>query len=134
MSECNHCWEADESGVRCCTFCGVTDERDRTAQQIDEFERSTGDGAYEWSIPSEPDPGRNFRLFVSIETEVSRLVHLEECPVTSANPSARRMEVEDPSLRRSVVVTLDEARWLLATLPKAIAKVEAAWAGDEEST
>lgn len=134
MSECNHCWEADERGIRCCTFCGVTDERDRTSQRVDEFERSTGDGAYEWSIPSEPDPGRNFRLFVSVETEVSRFIDIEECPVTSDKPSARRMEVEDPKLRRSVVVTLDQARWLLATLPKAIAKVEAAWAEDEEST
>jgi hypothetical protein len=25
----NHCWEADETGVRCCMHCGVTDERDR---------------------------------------------------------------------------------------------------------
>jgi len=102
--------------------------------KLEEFERSTGDGAYEWSMPSEPDPSRNFRLFVSIETEVSRLVHIEECPVTSAKPSARRMEVEDPSLHRSLVITLDEARWLLATLPKAIAKVEAAWAVEEGST
>jgi hypothetical protein len=26
--ECNHLWEADETGVRCCAHCGVTDERD----------------------------------------------------------------------------------------------------------
>lgn len=233
--ECNHCWEADERGIRCCTFCGVTDERDRAVKQVDEspaqhlvgalkerlldwtdfdvagyqlgvvlgllpewpkgeawgphkwvfwsanplgdalyemlrslvtlgvlersgeafrwvgsgalldegnavadnpdeFERSTGDGAYEWSIQSEPDPVRNFRLFVSVETEVSRFIDIEECPVTSDKPSARRMEVEDPKLRRSVVVTLDQARWLRATLPKAIAKVEAAWADQEEPT
>ena len=97
----------------------------------DEFERSTGNGSYEWSTRTEPDPARNYRLFVSIETEVSRIIHIEECPVTSAKPSARRLEVEDPSLRRSLSVTLDEARWLIATLPKAIENVEAAWAGDE---
>lgn len=27
---CHHSWEADEDGVRCCVYCGVTDERDRT--------------------------------------------------------------------------------------------------------
>jgi len=97
----------------------------------DEFERNTGDGSYEWSTRTEPDPPHPYRLFVSIETEVSRLIYIEECPVTSTKPSARRLEVEDPSLRRSVSVTLDEARWLLATLPKAIENVEAAWAEDE---
>lgn len=25
---CNHIWEADETGVRCCALCGVTDEQD----------------------------------------------------------------------------------------------------------
>lgn len=131
--ECNHCWEADEQGIRCCTFCGVTDERDRPAQQFDEFERSTGDGAYEWSMRTEPDPPHNYRLFVSIETEVSRLICIEECPVTSKSPGARRLDVEDASLRRSVTVTLDMARWLLAKLPKAIENVEAAWAGEEST-
>lgn len=96
-------------------------------KNIEEFERSTGDGAYEWSIPTAPDKGRNYRLFVAIETEVSRFISIEECPVTSAKPGARRLEVEDPSQPRSVTITLDEARWLLATLPKAIENVEAAW-------
>jgi hypothetical protein len=96
-----------------------------------EFERSTGEAAYEWSIPTAADQGRSYRLFVSIEADISRLVCIEECPVTSAKPGARRMEVEgDP--RRSVTVTLDEARWLLATLPKAIAKVERIWAEGAE--
>lgn len=102
-------------------------------KKMDEFERSTGDGAYEWSVRSgaDLDQKRHYRLFLSIETEVSRLICIEECPVTSAKPSARRLEVEDQSLRRSVSVTLDEARWLLATLPKAIENVEAAWAEEE---
>lgn len=96
-----------------------------------EFERSTGDGAYEWSIPAAPDPGRSYRLFVAIEAEMSRMICIEETPVTSAKPGARRLEVA-PERRRSVTVTLDEARWLLATLPKAIEKIETAWtAGDE---
>lgn len=92
-----------------------------------EFERATGGESYEWSIPTAPDPGRSYRLFVAIEPDVSRLVCIEETPVTSAKPGARRMEVE-PERRRSVTVTLDEARWLLATLPKAIEKIEAVWA------
>lgn len=96
-----------------------------------EFERATGEGSYEWSIPTAPDPGRPRRLFVAVEAEVSRLVCIEETPVTSANPSARRLEVE-PVRRHSVNVTLDEARWLLATLPKAIEKIEAIWAAASE--
>lgn len=102
--------------------------------KVAEFERSTGDeGEYEWSIPTAPDPGRSYRMFVSIEPAASKLVHMEECPVTSAKPGARRLEVEDPALRRSMAVTLDEARWLLRKLPEAIAKVEAAWAGEESA-
>ncbi len=95
------------------------------------FERSTGEDSYEWSISTEPDQGRNYRLFVSIATDVSRMLCIEETPVTSAKPGARRMDV-DGEPRRSVGVTLDEARWLMATLPKAIAKIEAAWAEGAE--
>jgi hypothetical protein len=92
-----------------------------------EFERSTGEDRYEWSIPTAPDPGRSYRMFVSIEADVSRLICIEECPVTSAKSGARRMEVEGEP-RRSVMLTLDDARWLLATLPKAIEKIESIWA------
>jgi hypothetical protein len=97
-----------------------------------EFERSTGEGSYEWSVPSEPDQGRNHRLFVSIETDITRLIVIEDSPVTSAKPSARRMDVEGERLR-AVTVTLDEARWLLRTLPKAIEMAERAWAEAEQS-
>ena len=93
-----------------------------------EFERATGEDHYEWSMPSPSGhDGRNYRLFVSIEADISRLIGIDESPVTSAKPSARRMEVEDEP-RRSVTVTLDQARWLLATLPKAIEQVESIWA------
>jgi hypothetical protein len=97
-----------------------------SAEQM-EFERATGDGSYEWSVPSAPDQGRNYRLFVAIESDVSRLITVEECPVTSVSPGAQRMEVEGEP-RRSVVLTMDEARWLLDTLPKAMARIERAWA------
>jgi len=136
--ECNHCWDANGDGIRCCVFCGVTDERDRTEKvvnaQVEEFERSTGDGAYEWSIPTHPDPdGTPFRVFVSIDPEIARLICVEEAKVTSVNPGARRLEVE-PAERRRINITIGEARWLLTSLPKAIAKIEAEWARDEEST
>jgi hypothetical protein len=79
-----------------------------------EFERSTGGESYEWSIPTAPDRERSYRMFVSVEADLTRLICVEECPVTSDNPGARRMEVEGVP-RRSVMLTLDDARWLMAT-------------------
>lgn len=103
-----------------------------TNEEVAEFERSTGDGAYEWSIPTAPDPdGSNFRFFVSVDPELYRHICLEEAKVTSANPGARRLDVE-PSERYRVSVTISEAKWLMSVLPKAIAKIEAAWSEDDE--
>jgi Zn ribbon nucleic-acid-binding protein len=39
MSDCNHHWEADETGIRCCVHCGVTDERDRPSAMTAEAQR-----------------------------------------------------------------------------------------------
>jgi len=96
------------------------------SKRVGEFERETAEDHYEWSVPTASDLGRSYRLFVSIDADVSPLICVEECPVTSARPTARRLEVE-PTQRRSVTLTRDDARWLLATLPKAIARIEAEW-------
>jgi hypothetical protein len=93
------------------------------------YERDTGGHRHEWSIPSatsNPESTvkpQHFRVFVSIDPELSTIITVEDAQVTSEQPAARRIE----GTSRSVSLTMEEFRWLIEKGPQILTLLQERW-------
>jgi hypothetical protein len=94
------------------------------------YERDIGNHAHEWSIrsttstsDSESKRPQHFRVFVSIDPALSRIITIEDSQVTSDKPEARRIE----GTSRTVSLTTEEFQWLLERGPEILAELQKRW-------
>jgi len=92
-------------------------------EKLPTYERDTGNHAHEWSIPSRSDQPKNYRFFVSIDPEISRIITIEDAQVTSDKPDARRIE----GTSRSVALLPEELEWLIEKGPHILAELRKRW-------
>lgn len=92
-------------------------------EKLPTYERDTGNHAHEWSIPSRSDQPKNYRFFVSIDPEISRIITIEDAQVTSDKPDARRIE----GTSRSVSLLPEELEWLIEKGPQILAELHKRW-------